>query len=200
MRFKQDYIENPGKFASRPRGPPSSYGQPDNYAEPQEPVGPPPNHGQNDAAPDDKMPLKLVLVRGMKQTTSEELFAKGMEKLYKGLDDQEGGATPNSLRRVMLIRDRKTDQSAGYGFAEYYDIRDAQRVVEKAKYKEDFGQLTIASTKVNVCFPHTGVFPNDEADGKPEYNDKFKFKLFTDNYHKYYDRRYYASILYVNTT
>ncbi len=164
----------------------------------QQPAGPPPNYGQTDAARNDNNPLKIVLVRGLKPTTTEELFAKGMDKLNRDFDAMGGGATPGSLKRVLLIRDRKTDQSMGYGFAEYHDVRDAQRVVEKAREKDERDQMTIASTRVSVCFPHLGVFPTDDADGKPEYNDKFKFKLFTDNYNKYYDRRYYASLYDVN--
>ncbi|KAK5164209.1 uncharacterized protein LTR77_009903 [Saxophila tyrrhenica] len=162
------------------------------------PPTPPPVDGSKDVADDDSQPFMVILVRGMKNTTTEAVFAKGLEKLYHKSADADGGATPNSLKRVLLIRDRKTDASMGYGFAEYFETTDAKLAIEKARKLLHHGKLTIASTQIAVYFPHLGVFPPDSADGKPEFNEKFKFLWRSGAEHKYHNRNYYASIHDVN--
>jgi hypothetical protein len=75
---------------------------------------------------------------------TEELFAKGVTKLYKpGLNSQTQsgnsaakkgakvasttgdtnlGARDGSLRRVLLVRDRRSNESWRYGFAEFATV------------------------------------------------------------------------------
>jgi RNA recognition motif-containing protein len=65
------------------------------------------------------------------------------------------GAKPGSLRRVFLMRDRKTNESWRYGFAEFATVEDAMAAVAKFRASARF---TIASKPVVVAFIHTGVF------------------------------------------
>lgn len=74
---------------------------------------------------------------------TEELFAKGVTKLYKpapssqtqaGAAAKKGakvasttgdtniGARDGSLRRVLLVRDRRSNESWRYGFAEFATV------------------------------------------------------------------------------
>jgi RNA recognition motif-containing protein len=55
-------------------------------------------------------PSQFLLVRGLDTMLQEETIAKGMAKL---------GSEP---KRVLLIRDRKTQVSWGFAFVEYQDV------------------------------------------------------------------------------
>lgn len=132
------------------------------------------NIGDNDAAPDN-VPSQFILLRGLEPTVSEELFAKGVAKLNKPSSsssqhsnpaqkkgkvasttgDANLGAKEGTLRRVLLVRDRKTNESWRYGFAEYATIEDAQAAV--IRYNS-FDRFTIASKQVMVSYIHAGVF------------------------------------------
>ena len=114
------------------------------------PVGPPgvpppkiANNGDNDAAPDSQ-PSQFILLRGLESSVTEELLAKGVAKLYrptagnndaptsasqkKGAKvasttgDSNLGAREGSIRRVLLVRDRKTNESWRFGFAEFANV------------------------------------------------------------------------------
>lgn len=114
------------------------------------PAGPPgiaaptvENHGDNDAAPDNQ-PSQFLLFRGLEPSVTEELLAKGVSKLYKPAQsgaennsenqkkgpkmasttgDANLGARDGSIRRVLLVRDRKSNDSCRYGFAEFAAIQ-----------------------------------------------------------------------------
>ena len=97
------------------------------------------NSGDSDAS--DGPPSQFLLIRGLEPTVTEELLAKGAVKLCKpsGPGSQSNisqpkkgntkvasttgdvslGAKEGSLRRVLLIRDRRTNESWRYGFAEF---------------------------------------------------------------------------------
>lgn len=131
------------------------------------------NTGDNDAAPDN-VPSQFLLFRGLETTVSEELFAKGVAKLNKPSGSSQStqqsskkakvasttgdtnlGAKEKTLRRVLLVRDRKTNESWRYGFAEYATIEDAQAAL--IRYNS-FDRFTIASKQVLVSYIHAGVF------------------------------------------
>jgi len=132
------------------------------------------NIGDNDAAPDN-VPSQFLLLRGLEPSVSEELLAKGVAKLNKPsviggqplqqppkktkvvstTGDSNLGAREGTLRRVLLIRDRKTDDSWRYGFAEYASIEDAQAALTRYN---SFDRFTIASKQVLVSYIHAGVF------------------------------------------
>lgn len=98
----------------------------------------PGNIGDNDVAPDN-VPSQFLLFRGLDSSVTEEVFAKGVTKLYKpASDDSQNtesgskkpkvasttgdsnlGAREGSLRRVLLVRDRRTNESWKFGFAEF---------------------------------------------------------------------------------
>ena len=101
------------------------------------------------------------------------------------------GAKPGSLRRVFLMRDRTTNESWRYGFAEFATVEDAQAAVSKFRASTKF---TIASKPVAVGFIHTGVFvpsfdalttENQEFSFTPIYNPAVRVK--------YWDERAYPS-------
>ncbi|KAJ5555020.1 hypothetical protein N7461_003490 [Penicillium sp. DV-2018c] len=146
-----------------------------------DPTGPPgiPSHraandGDSDAAPENQ-PSQFLLIRGLEASVTEELLAKGVAKLYrpsstaesapgnpkKGAkvtsttDDRNLGAREGSLRRVLLVRDRKTNESWRYGFAEFAGLNDAQAAMARFN---SFDRFTISSKPVLVTYIHGGVF------------------------------------------
>jgi len=157
----------------------------------------PPETGERDLSTDQE-PLKYVLVRQLKPSVTEELFAKGMEKFYEGFDDSKGGAEPRSLRCVYLVKDRRSKTSIGYGFAEYHTVRDARQAVEKAMLLTNEKRCTIASAPIKVDFPHKGIFPPIVL-SKRSRPDEFAFtRPQTGGQHIYYDERFYVRPYVVN--
>lgn len=133
------------------------------------------NTGDNDASPDNT-PSQFLLIRGLELSVTEDLFAKGVAKLNKptGTTTNPGsnagkkgakvasttgdanlGAREGTLRRVLLVRDRRSNDSWRYGFAEYASIEDAQAAVTRYN---SFDRFTIASKHVLVSYIHAGVF------------------------------------------
>jgi RNA-binding protein 5/10 len=130
--------------------------------------------GDSDASPD-RTPSQFLLLRGLEPGVSEELLAKGVSKLYKTksttpptdsqtakkakisstTNDSSLGAREGSLRRVLLVRDRKSNDSWRYGFAEFNSVEDAQAAMTKYKASDKF---TISSKPVMVSYIHAGVF------------------------------------------
>jgi hypothetical protein len=109
-------------------------------------------------------------------SVSEELFAKGVAKLNKPtastaqsttVSNKKGakvasttgdanlGAREGTLRRILLVRDRRSNESWRYGFAEYATIEDAQAAL--VRYNS-FDRFTIASKHVMISYIHAGVF------------------------------------------
>lgn len=98
----------------------------------------PANTGDSDVALDET-PSQFLLFRGLEPSVTEELLAKGVAKLYKSNErtmaselkkgtkvnstaNTNPGAQEGSILRVMIVRDRKTDESWRYGFAEYHSL------------------------------------------------------------------------------
>ncbi|KAL4778680.1 hypothetical protein BJX76DRAFT_362506 [Aspergillus varians] len=143
------------------------------------PTGPPgiaasrvDNYGDNDAAPENQ-PSQFLLFRGLEGSVTEELLVKGVAKLYRPNSDGTSGnqkkgakvasttgdsnlgARDGSIRRVLLVRDRKSNESWRYGFAEFATIQDAQAAVSRL---HSFEKFTISSKPVMVSYIHAGVF------------------------------------------
>ncbi|KAI7351910.1 hypothetical protein KC354_g12225 [Hortaea werneckii] len=157
----------------------------------------PPNRGENDISTDGR-PLRLLLLRGLKESTSEDLLAKGLQKLDAS-EDSKHGAAPGTLRRVMLIRDRVSGKGVGFGFAEYHSVPAATAALAKA---EELGEkFTISSKVVEVNFPHLSVFPRADFGEVSETADKWTVVMpATGSRHRYHDERYYPTELLVNET
>ncbi|KAJ6117474.1 hypothetical protein N7512_007199 [Penicillium capsulatum] len=139
---------------------------------------PPPravNIGDNDAAPENQ-PSQFLLFRGLEPSVTEELLAKGVAKLYRPTSgpnenssnnpkkggkiasttgDANLGAREGSIRRVLLVRDRKTNESWRFGFAEFAHAMDAQAAMTRL---HSFDKFTISSKPVMVSYIHAGVF------------------------------------------
>lgn len=118
---------------------------------------------------------QFLILRGLEPGVNEELLAKGASKLFKTKssphpadaqaakktkisstsNDASLGAKEGSLRRVLLVRHRKTDESWRYGFAEFNTVEDAQAAMAKYKASDKF---TISSKPVLVSYIHAGVF------------------------------------------
>lgn len=105
------------------------------------------------------------------------------------------GASPNSLKRVFLIRDRDTEKGLTYGFAEYHSVADARAALAKAEYLGD--KCTISSKKLEIGYPHMGVFPA-VLHGQETLDSKYMFQFKDGTSHRYHDARYYASVLDIN--
>ncbi len=101
------------------------------------------NSGDSDVSPNGA-PSQFLLLRSLEPTVSEDLLAKGVAKLYKPgrrssppantaskknnakvastTGDANLGAKEGSLRRILLVRDRRSNESWRYGFAEFATI------------------------------------------------------------------------------
>ena len=101
------------------------------------------NSGDSDASPN-SAPSQFLLIRNLEPTVTEDLLAKGVAKLYKPgrrssppattapkknnakvastTGDANLGAKDGSLRRILLVRDRRNNESWRYGFAEFATI------------------------------------------------------------------------------
>ncbi|KAL8727954.1 MAG: hypothetical protein Q9166_005719 [cf. Caloplaca sp. 2 TL-2023] len=134
------------------------------------------NSGDSDASPNGA-PSQFLILRGLEPTVTEDLFSKGVSKLYKPsrrssppsathtkkgnakvastTGDANLGAKEGSLRRVLLVRDRKSNESWRYGFAEFATVDDAQAAIIRFN---SFDKFTIASKPVTVDYIHAGVF------------------------------------------
>ena len=191
-----------------------------------EPVAPPANNGDNDvSATGDELPF--LLIRGLKANTSETLLSKGLEKLYIEQDtasaqaalpsslfpgagaaglaqlaailpavkSTSSGASLNSLKRVFVIRDCDTEKGLTYGFAEYHSVADARAALAKADSLGD--KCTISSKRIDVGYPHMGVFPA-VVHGQDSVDSRHMFQFKDGTFHRYHDPRYYASVLDIN--
>ncbi|KAL6240765.1 hypothetical protein RBB50_012329 [Rhinocladiella similis] len=133
------------------------------------------NVGDNDTSADNT-PSQFLLLRGLEPSVSEELLVKGVSKLNKPSSstsqkdevpgkkgakvasttgDANLGAKEGTLRRVLLVRDRRSNESWRYGFAEYASMEDAQAALTRYN---SFDRFTIASKQVLVSYIHAGVF------------------------------------------
>ncbi|KAI0423565.1 hypothetical protein F5Y09DRAFT_212270 [Xylaria sp. FL1042] len=144
--------------------------------------------GQSDECPQ-QTPSQFVVVRGLAPSTNETILAAGVKKLYISKEDEPKqvsgvptklrstapignthglGAKPGSLIRVFMVRDKLSEISCNYGFAEFSTLDDARAAM--AKYNAH-PQFTISSRPVTVAFIHSGVFtpylhPLQEQDRK----------------------------------
>ena len=151
------------------------------------------NSGDSDASPDGT-PSQFLLLRGLEPTVTEDLLAKGVAKLYKPsgrsppplpvtskkgtakvastTGDANLGAKEGSIRRVLLVRDRRSNESWRYGFAEFGSVdashplasfcsaanihsQDAQAALTRFN---SFDKFTISSKPVTVSYVHAGIF------------------------------------------
>jgi RNA-binding protein 5/10 len=168
--------------------------------------------GDSDVSPDNTA-SQFLLFRGLEPGVNEELLAKGVTKLYKAPasstqadvhaskktkisstgNDASLGAKDGSLRRVLLVRDRKSNDSWRYGFAEFSSAEDAQAAMAKYNASEKF---TISSKPVLVSYIHAGVFvPVLKAPA--EDSNKFMFSPLSNPSAKlmYWDEAGYVSEL-----
>lgn len=98
------------------------------------------NNGDSDVSTNG-IPSQFLLIRGLELSVTEDLLNKGVSKLFKpGADSKVSqasgkkgkvssttgnsnvGAREGSLRRVLLVRDRQTNEAWRHGFAEYSSI------------------------------------------------------------------------------
>ncbi|ETS77660.1 hypothetical protein PFICI_09722 [Pestalotiopsis fici W106-1] len=131
--------------------------------------------GNSDECPQ-QTASQFLVVRNLPPSISETVFANGIKKLYVDKEEEPKqpagapvklkstapvgntsglGAKPGSLSRVFLIRDRYTDATCRYGFAEFAHIDDARAAMAKFNASPQF---TIGSKPVTVAYIHSGVF------------------------------------------
>lgn len=133
-----------------------------------------PKTGDSDVSPHNQ-PSQFLLFRSLEAGVTEELLAKAVTKLYRqgstpptGISQSANkpkitstssttllGAKEGSLKRVLLVRDRATNDSWRYGFAEFASVDDASAALAKYNATDKF---TISSKPVMVSYIHTGVF------------------------------------------
>ncbi len=173
--------------------------------------------GETDEDPQ-QTPSQYLVIRDLEGSVTEEVLAKGISKLFLETTQPKEptnstpnklkstapttstvglGARPGSLRRVFLMRDKKTKETWRYGFAEFATIEDAKAAAAKFRALPKF---TIASKPVAVGFIHTGVFvPCFEAPEGDNPNYSFA-PIYNANVRlQYWDFRAYPSPLIVST-
>ncbi|KAK4145791.1 uncharacterized protein C8A04DRAFT_35600 [Dichotomopilus funicola] len=172
--------------------------------------------GETDECPQ-QAPSQYVVIRDLEGSVTEDVLAKGVMKLFVEAPEPKEtstttnklkstaptnstaglGAKPGSLRRVFLMRDRKTNQSWRYGFAEFTTVEDAMAAVTKFRASAKF---TIASKPVVVAFIHTGVFIPSFEDPTTENQDFSFIPIYNPAVRvKYWDDRPYPSARVVST-
>ncbi|TGZ80467.1 hypothetical protein EX30DRAFT_372112 [Ascodesmis nigricans] len=116
---------------------------------------PTPTHFTNDGERDmaTSPPSQFLLFRHLEPTVTEEILSKGVLKLAAPISPD--GASEHSIRRVLLVRDRITNESWRYGFAEFSSSQEAQKALTTYEKNEKF---TISSKPVSVSYIHPGVF------------------------------------------
>ncbi len=144
--------------------------------------------GRSDECPQ-QAPSQFLVIRDLPSSANENTLSNGIKSLYVAKGDEPKpipgappklkstapvgntnglGAKPGSLVRVFLIRDRSTEISCNYGFAEFSTLDDARAAM--AKYSAT-PQFTISSRPVTIAYIHSGVFipqlyPVQEHDSK----------------------------------
>lgn len=192
------------------------------------------NSGDSDASPD-ATASQFLLLRGLEPTVTEDLLAKGVAKLYKPIGgssphaqsttkksgakvasttgDANLGAKDGSIRRVLLVRDRKSNDSWRYGFAEFGTVEVSRfctcwsvnilRAYQEAQAAltryNSFEKFTISSKPVMVSYVHAGIFVpvfNPVAGG-----ERFTFSPLGNTATKlaYWDEEAYVSELMLST-
>lgn len=130
-------------------------------------------NGDSDRSPD-QAPSRFLLALGLNFKMTPAVLAKGFAKLYisqvEGSNQQptktasglrpstvnpQAGAREGSIKRVFLVKDKKSNELRSYGFVEFHSIEDAVGAV--AKFNQE-SRFTISSGEVDVCYPHTGIF------------------------------------------
>ncbi|EKG11877.1 hypothetical protein MPH_11014 [Macrophomina phaseolina MS6] len=133
---------------------------------------------------------QFLLVSGLSMSTDEKALADGLTQLYKADEDapaagpsqpalgsglrstglkptsvpRNPGAKRDSLKRVFLVREKKSRLSCGYGLAEFHSKEEAKAAYEKFVYEKG---LKISSTDVTIAYAHLGVFV-PARDGTPD--------------------------------
>ncbi len=95
------------------------------------------NTGDSDVSLD-ATPSQYLIFRRLEPSVTEEILAKGAAKLYRPEDVTtviasngkisstssvaNAGAQPGSIQRVLLVRDRRTNESWRYGFVEFATV------------------------------------------------------------------------------
>ncbi len=87
-------------------------------------------------------------------TFSNQPNKKGA-KVASTTGDANLGAKQGTLRRVLLVKDRRTNESWRFGFAEFATVEDAMAALTRYN---SFDKFTIASKPVLVSYVHSGVF------------------------------------------
>ncbi|KAI1374889.1 hypothetical protein F4677DRAFT_145928 [Hypoxylon crocopeplum] len=131
--------------------------------------------GKSDECPQ-QTPSQFLVIRDLASSVTETILAAEMKKLYvaKGDEPKQSSSTPNKLKstapigntsglgakpgslvRVFMIRERYSDISCNYGFAEFSTLDDARAAM--ARYSAS-PQFTITSKPATLAFIHSGVF------------------------------------------
>ncbi|ORY55278.1 uncharacterized protein BCR38DRAFT_452611 [Pseudomassariella vexata] len=131
--------------------------------------------GKSDECPQ-QAPSQFLVIRNLPSSVNEHVLATGIKKLYVTKDEESKqpsgtpaklkstapigntsglGAKPGSLIRVFIIRDKHSDASCRYGFAEFSQMEDARAIMAKFNASPQF---TIASKTVSIAYIHSGVF------------------------------------------
>ncbi|KAI4866296.1 hypothetical protein F4820DRAFT_457623 [Hypoxylon rubiginosum] len=144
--------------------------------------------GKSDECPQ-QTPSQFIVIRDLASSVTESVLATEVKKLYMAKEDEPRqssstnnklkstapigntsglGAKPGSLVRVFMIRNKYSDISCNYGFAEFSALDDARAAMSKYAASPQF---TVASRPATIAFIHSGVFipflhPLQEEDRK----------------------------------
>ncbi|KAI1654632.1 hypothetical protein F4813DRAFT_198390 [Daldinia decipiens] len=131
--------------------------------------------GKSDECPQ-QTPSQFIVIRELASSVTETTLANDIKKLYVTKDEEPKqspnapnklkstapigntsglGAKPGSLVRVFMIRDKYSNISCNYGFAEFSTLDDARAAMVKYNASPQF---TVASKPASIAFIHSGVF------------------------------------------
>jgi len=168
--------------------------------EPKQDFERPPNNGDADVATDERIMSRMLLVRGLSESVDEQEFANALQVLIRDSESTKGAA-PGSLRCIYLIRDRRTDKHATFGFVEFHTAEDAPAAAAKhQELCENHQPCVIGGQQIIITYAHSGVFLPASIMNDRDNTHRFTVLLpFThEATSKYHDPRYYASQHMVN--
>ncbi|KAF2773874.1 hypothetical protein EJ03DRAFT_370732 [Teratosphaeria nubilosa] len=133
-------------------------------------------------------PSKLLIIIGLAATTSKERIATAIKELERA--ESIGG-----IRRILLIRDRKSQYSMGYAFAEFHTAAAAKATLEQYDSQQDF---KIDGSSVRITSPHLYVFQPVAID-KFYTPEQYTFVMPHDGQrYRYRDQHSFAEELMIN--
>ncbi|GAA93491.1 hypothetical protein E5Q_00131 [Mixia osmundae IAM 14324] len=101
------------------------------------------------------LPSSVLLIRNLDTTVTET----ALTEILDGMGDDGDFKGDNGVRKIMMVRDRRTKLSWGFAFVEYISVASASRAIttmlDPVRYSEGF---VISGKPIGVTFAHQQSF------------------------------------------